>query len=78
MQVRDKEGVEKIESVGLKFDPAVHNAVAEFENNDVEDQTVLEETNAGYKFNGLVIKPAVVIISKKVEKRRGMRRRRGR
>ncbi len=62
-------GVAKIEALGLKFDPSVHKAVAEVKNNDVEEQTVVEEASAGYTFNGVVIKPAVVIISKKVEKK---------
>ncbi len=62
-------GVAKIESLGLKFNPAVHQAIAQVKNDEVDDQTVLEETGAGYTFNGIVVKPAVVIVSKKVEKK---------
>ncbi len=62
-------GVTRIPSIGLKFNPAVHHAVAQIKNDEVDDQTVLEESSAGYTFNGLVVKPAVVIVSQKVEKK---------
>ncbi len=62
-------GVTKIQSLGLKFNPAVHHAVAQLKNDEVDDQTVIEEVSAGYTLNGIVVKPAVVIVSQKVEKK---------
>ncbi len=62
-------GVSKIDTIGLKFNPSIHQAVTQIKNNDVDDQTVLEEVSVGYTLNGVVLKPAAVIISQKVDKK---------
>lgn len=58
-------GVKKIEALGKKFDPHVHEAVREVET-DKEDGTVVEEFQTGFELNGKVIRPSQVVISKKV------------
>jgi len=57
-------GVKKIEAVGKKFDPHLHEAVREVES-DQEDGTVVEEFQTGFELNGKVIRPSQVVISKK-------------
>tara|TARA_Y100000590_G_scaffold424818_1_gene532147 strand:- start:637 stop:1212 length:576 start_codon:yes stop_codon:yes gene_type:complete len=53
------QGVERINALGQKFDPAEHDAVEADE--DLEDSgTVVEEFQAGYKMHGKVIRPALV------------------
>jgi molecular chaperone GrpE len=57
-------GVERIEALGEKFDPALHEAVSQKAESGKEDNIVLEEFQKGYKLNGRVIRPSRVIINK--------------
>ncbi len=56
--------VERIESLGEKFDPALHQAMMRRAEADKEDDIVLEEFQVGYKLNGRVIRPGKVIVNK--------------
>lgn len=56
---------EKIESVGTKFDPNLHNVIALLNNPNEEDDTILEEYQSGWMLNGKVIRYAKVIVNKK-------------
>lgn len=56
-------GLEKIESVGQEFDPALHEAVEHVESDEPEDQ-IIEEVLSGYKFDGEVLRPARVKVSR--------------
>ena len=57
-------GVKKIEAVGKKFDPHLHEAVRE-EASDLADGMVLDELQSGFELNGKVMRPSQVIISSK-------------
>jgi len=59
-----KEGVEKVKTVGEKFDPNMHEAMLE-EESDGEDGMILEEFEPGYKIGERVIKYPKVKVSKK-------------
>lgn len=56
--------VEKIETVGQKFDHNTMEVIAVMKNENAEDDIILEEFQAGYKFNGKVIRYAKVIANK--------------
>lgn len=56
-------GVKKIEAVGKKFDPHVHEAVKEVVGE--EDFMVVDELQSGFELNGKVLRPSQVVISKK-------------
>ncbi len=56
-----KMGVEEIEALGKKFNPAYHESVGEAEGQPGEVITVLQK---GYLFKGQVIRPAKVKIGK--------------
>ncbi len=56
-------GVEKIKSVGEKFDPELHEAVETVES-EKESGTILEEVQTGYKLNDKVIRPAKVKVAR--------------
>ena len=58
-------GVEKIESVGSLYNPNFHEAIATLKVEDKEDNIILDEFQAGYKYNDKVIKYAKVIVNKK-------------
>jgi len=59
-----KEGLEKVKTVGEKFDPNLHEAMLE-EETDGEEGVVLEEFEPGYKIGERVIKYPKVKVSKK-------------
>ncbi len=61
-------GVERIDALGAKFDPAMHEAVSHKAESEKEDNIVLEEFQKGYKLNGRVLRPSRVIINKLPDK----------
>jgi len=61
----EKNGLERIESVGKKFDPYLHEAVMIEETINNDDGLIVEEFKKGYKLNGVVIKPSKVKVLKK-------------
>jgi molecular chaperone GrpE len=64
-EVLGSEGIEKIDTVGCKFDPQLHEAVACEKNSKFEDEIITEEIEAGYKLKDKVIRPAGVKVNKK-------------
>lgn len=59
--------VEKIEAIGQKYDHNLHEVIAVLHNNEQEDDIILDEFQAGYKFNGKVIRYSKVIVNKREE-----------
>jgi molecular chaperone GrpE len=59
--------IEPFESTGEKFDPAKHEAIQVTEKEDEENDTILEETEIGYKINDKILRPAKVIVVKNNE-----------
>lgn len=57
-------GVEEIKSLGEKFDPNVHEIVAEVEAEGREPGTVAEVVKNGYRINHRLLRPAKVKIVK--------------
>lgn len=57
-------GVKKIEAIGKKFDPHIHEAIREMES-DKDDGIVVDEIQSGFELNGKLIRPSQVVISKK-------------
>lgn len=58
------QGIEEIDVLGKKFDPAFCEVVEEVETNEKETGTVVEEIQKGYKINGRVLRPAKVKVAK--------------
>jgi molecular chaperone GrpE len=56
-------GVEEVEAVGRPFDPAVHEAVVRLEDPAVDEQTVSEEFQKGYRYHGRLLRPAMVKVA---------------
>ena len=59
-----EQGVERIETLGKKFDPNFQEAVEIVEKKDCESGIVVGEIQKGYVFQGRVIRPAKVRITK--------------
>ncbi len=58
------QGLEKIKTVGEKFDPNLHETVGEVEIKDKESGIIIEEIQKGYKINGRLLRPAKIKVSK--------------
>ncbi len=60
-----KERVERMTTVGTRFDPHQHEAIAHIETDDgTPGDTILEELQVGYTMHGKVIRPAMVKVAK--------------
>ncbi|MFD2630879.1 nucleotide exchange factor GrpE [Oceanobacillus kapialis] len=57
-------GVEEIETTGKEFDPNLHHAVMQVEDEELEANTVVEELQKGYILKDRVIRPAMVKVNK--------------
>ncbi len=55
----ESEGVEEIDSIGMPFNPDLHEAVDKVQGKGSED-TVVEEIRRGYIFKGKVLRPSLV------------------
>ncbi len=62
-----KFGLAEIEAAGKPFDPAYHHAMSQVQRDDVGDNIVVEEFRKGYLFGDKVLRPSLVIVSKKLE-----------
>jgi molecular chaperone GrpE len=59
-----KLNVERVQSVGLPFDPAVHEAVQQVESSELPPGAVAHELLAGYRVGDRLIRPAMVVVVK--------------
>lgn len=57
-------GVEPVDSVGQRFDPHVHEAIAAEESDEHEPDTVIEEVVRGYRLGDKLLRPAMVRVAK--------------
>ena len=60
-------GLEEVDSTGKAFDPNLHEAVSQQESADVPEGHVLLQLRKGYKLRERLLRPATVIVAKKVE-----------
>lgn len=65
LQALKKIGVEKIDAIGSTYDPHLHNAIAVMRAEDKENDIILDEYQAGYKYKDKVIRYSKVIVNKK-------------
>ncbi len=59
-EVLKKNGLEPIETAGVKFDPNFHQAVMRVQNPEMEDESIASELQKGYIVKGRVIRPSMV------------------
>ena len=64
----EKNGITKIDSLNKKFDPNLHQAMMEIENNDLDEGVVVQEIQTGYMMHDRLLRPAMVGVSKKPQK----------
>jgi len=63
--VLEAQKLQRIEAVGLPFDPDLHDAIGMIESPDHEPGTVVEEIETGYRLGSKVLRPSRVRVSKK-------------
>ena len=63
----DELGVSKLESVGKKFDPNLHEAVANEPSETVPEGDIIREWNCGFKRGEKLLRPARVVVSAGVQ-----------
>jgi molecular chaperone GrpE len=64
-RILKSEGLEPIPSVGLPLDVYKHEVLMRKVNDEVPEDTVLEEIQRGYLLNTFVLRPAKVVVSQK-------------
>ncbi len=58
------DGVIPIEAIGAEFDPVLHDAVTAWEKEGIDRETVTDEIQRGYTYEGEVLRPARVRVAK--------------
>ena len=64
LTIMKSHGVEQIDALGQKFNPAMHEAMMQKSEPQEEDGIVLEEFQKGYKLNERIIRPVKVVVNK--------------
>ncbi len=67
--VFEKNNIKKISCLNKKFDPNLHQAMLEIEDDATEPGIVIQEVQPGYMFGERLLRPSFVGISKKKEKK---------
>jgi molecular chaperone GrpE len=57
-------GIERVATLGKPFDPAEHEAVQHVPSADVPPGAVVQELQAGYRWQGRLMRPALVVVAK--------------
>ncbi len=66
LDVLVKENVEQLDPEGEPFDPQFHEAISVIEKAEMEPNSVALVVQKGYRLNGRLVRPAMVIVSKAV------------
>ncbi len=69
MDSLEKFGVVPVEAQGRPFDPNYHQAVSQEETDEYADNTVSQELQKGYMLRDRLIRPSMVVVSKKPDKK---------
>ena len=56
--------ISQIETAGIDFDPALHEAMMVEERDDVPDQSIVMELQKGYKMGDRVLRPSMVKVAR--------------
>jgi len=69
VSIFEKNRINKIDTKNKKFDPNLHQAMSEINDLKVAPGTILQEIQAGYMLGERLLRPALVAVAKKVEKK---------
>jgi len=63
MEVLGKEGLEVVDPQGEPFDPEHHEAMMVVETGECPEDTVINVVQRGYRFRGILLRPAMVSVA---------------
>ena len=69
LSIFKKNNIEPIASINKKLDPNYHQAMIEIEDNEKEPGTIIQEIQKGFTMKDRLLRPALVGVSKKTEKK---------
>lgn len=58
-------GITRIQAVGQRFDPAIHDAIQQKETDEHPPGTVIAEIVPGYRLGDKLVRPAMVVVARK-------------
>ncbi len=67
LKVLEQFGVKRFDSLGNTFDPGLHQAVMQVETEGHAENSVVKELQKGYMIHDRLLRPAMVVVSKKPE-----------
>ena len=65
ISIFEKNKIKKINTKHQKFDPNLHQAMSELEDENVEAGAIVKEIQSGYMFGERLLRPALVAVAKK-------------
>jgi len=65
INIFEKNKINKIKSVDQKFDPNLHQAMLEIEDDKADPGTIIQEIQAGYMYGERLLRPSFVGVAKK-------------
>ncbi len=69
VSILSKNGITPVDSIGKKLDPNLHQAMMEIENDQKEPGTIVQEIQKGFMMKDRLLRPSLVAVSKKTEKK---------
>ena len=69
VSILSKNGITPIDSIGKKLDPNLHQAMIEIDDDQKEPGTIIQEIQKGFMMKDRLLRPSLVGVSKKVEKK---------
>ena len=67
ISIFEKNNIRKIEVKGKMFDPNLHQAMTEIEDNSFKPGDVVQEIQPGYMLGERLLRPALVAVAKKID-----------
>ena len=67
VSIFEKNNIRKIEVKGKMFDPNLHQAMTEIEDNSFKPGDVVQEIQPGYMLGERLLRPALVAVAKKID-----------
>jgi molecular chaperone GrpE len=65
ISIFEKNRIKKIDTKNKKFDPNLHQAMSEIEDDSKNTGSILEEIQSGYMLGERLLRPALVSVTKK-------------
>tara|TARA_B100000902_G_scaffold20430_1_gene24485 strand:- start:7 stop:633 length:627 start_codon:yes stop_codon:yes gene_type:complete len=69
ISIFEKNNIKSIESLNKKLDPNFHQAMMEIEDDQKEAGTIVQEIQKGFTIKDRLLRPSLVGVSKKIEKK---------